>query len=159
VRPDEDEHWLGAAIDLSRLSPSSPARYAVGAVVVGRDGDLLATGYTAEGDDHIHAEEAALAKLGPEVDLGGATIYSSLEPCTMRRSRPYPCTTLILNYGITRVVFGLREPEIFADCTGLETLRANGVEVLERSDLGRAVRLINAHLIKQDCDDRAALVE
>ncbi|GLY95317.1 deaminase [Actinoplanes sp. NBRC 103695] len=142
-----DRHWLGAAIDLSRLSPPSPAHYAVGAVIVSAAGEVLATGYTGEGDDHDHAEEVALAKLAPGVDLTGATIYSSLEPCTMRRSRPYPCTGLILNFRIERVVFALREPEIFADCTGLETLRAAGVDVVEMSALGREVAAINAHIL------------
>jgi diaminohydroxyphosphoribosylaminopyrimidine deaminase/5-amino-6-(5-phosphoribosylamino)uracil reductase len=155
VRPEDDLRWLTAAIDLSRLSPPSPAHYAVGAVVVGAGGELLATGYTGEGDDHNHAEEAALAKL-PAVEAG-ATIYSSLEPCTMRRSRPYPCTELILNEGIRRVVFALREPDIFADCTGLETLRANGVEVVELPALAGRVAAINAHIMKRNCDERAAL--
>jgi diaminohydroxyphosphoribosylaminopyrimidine deaminase/5-amino-6-(5-phosphoribosylamino)uracil reductase len=155
VRPEDDLRWLTAAIDLSRLSPPSPAHYAVGAVIVGAGGELLATGYTGEGDDHNHAEEAALAKL--PATATGATIYSSLEPCTMRRSRPYPCTELILNEGIRRVVFALREPDIFADCTGLETLRANGVEVVERPALAGQVAAINAHIMKRDCDERAAL--
>ncbi|MFG1606448.1 deaminase [Actinoplanes sp. NPDC049265] len=157
VQSEYDRHWLTAAIDLSRLSPPSPARYAVGAVIVGADGTLLASGYTAEGDDHIHAEEAALAKLSAVEE--GATIYSSLEPCTMRRSRPFPCTDLILNAGLRRVVFALREPEIFADCTGLETLRANGVEVVELATLGAGVVAVNAHLLNRNCDDRAALVD
>lgn len=151
----DDHHWLSAAIDLSRLSPPSPAHYAVGAIIVGADGRVIATGYTGEGDDHNHAEEVALAKA--EGDLAGATIYSSLEPCTMRRSRPYPCTSLIVNVGLRRVVFAMREPELFADCTGLETLRADGIDVVERSDLSDRVAAVNAHLLKRECDERAAL--
>ena len=145
---EQDRRWLMSAIVLSRLSPPSPAHYAVGAVIVDRTGAMLATGYTGETDPHHHAEEAALAKLtGPHrADLADTTIYSSLEPCTTRRSRPHSCTKLILAAGITKVVIALREPLLFADCHGVRTLRAAGVDVVEISDLGYLVRDINAHL-------------
>jgi diaminohydroxyphosphoribosylaminopyrimidine deaminase/5-amino-6-(5-phosphoribosylamino)uracil reductase len=146
---DIDRHWLSAAIDLSRLSPPSPTHYAVGAVVLDRYGTMLATGYTAETDPAHHAEEAALAKLADQrgADLAGATIYTSMEPCTVRRSRPTPCTRLILAAGIGRVVLALREPALFADCDGVRTLRLAGVDVVERGDLAGLVRDINAHLL------------
>ena len=140
-----DRRWLELAVDLSRHSPPSPAHYAVGAVVVGPDGTLLATGYTGETDPAHHAEEAALAKLAGRP--AAATLYTSLEPCTTRRSRPHPCTGLILAAGIRRVVLALREPSLFADCHGVETLRAAGVEVVEIGELGQAVRDVNAHLL------------
>lgn len=168
-----DRHWLNAAVDLSRLSPPSPSHYAVGAALVAGTGELLATGYTAEGDPHHHAEEAALAKLGllppasrgaapasrgaasaspgagaaRSSELGRATLYTSLEPCTVRKSRPTPCAELILTAGIGRVVLALREPLLFADCDGVAALRRGGVEVIEIVDLRHRVREINAHLL------------
>lgn len=152
---EADRFWLQTTVDLSRLSPPSPAHYAVGAAIVDAGGTLLATGYTGEGDPHFHAEEAALAKLtgrlGPDgaaLDLTGATVYSSLEPCTVRKSRPYPCTGLILAAGLRRVVFALREPLFFADCTGVEALSSAGAEVLEVAEFGPAVAEINAHILK-----------
>jgi diaminohydroxyphosphoribosylaminopyrimidine deaminase/5-amino-6-(5-phosphoribosylamino)uracil reductase len=110
---------------------------------------MLATGYTAETDPAHHAEEAALAKLADRrgADLVGATIYTSMEPCTVRRSRPTPCARLILAAGIGRVVLALREPALFADCDGVRTLRRAGVDVVERGDLAGLVRDINAHLL------------
>jgi len=146
---DVDRHWLSAAVDLSRLSPPSPTHYAVGAVVVDRFGVLLSTGYTGETDPAYHAEEAALVKLAglPGADLAGATIYTSMEPCTVRRSRPVPCTGLILAAGIGRVVLALREPALFADCDGVGTLRLAGVDVVEDAALADRVRAANAHLL------------
>jgi diaminohydroxyphosphoribosylaminopyrimidine deaminase / 5-amino-6-(5-phosphoribosylamino)uracil reductase len=141
-----DRHWLIAAIESSRLSPPAPDHYAVGAVVVGAGGRVLATGYTGEIDPHYHAEEAALAKLAG-VDLSGATIYSSLEPCTTRRSRPRSCAGLILDAGLRRVVFALREPLVFADGHGVETLLAAGVEVIEKPELGPLVAEVNEHIL------------
>ncbi|HEX9999971.1 MAG TPA: deaminase [Actinoplanes sp.] len=140
-----DRLWLTAAIDVSRQSPPSLTHYAVGAIIVDESGAVLATGYTGETDPHYHAEEAALAKL-PGADLSRVTLYTSLEPCTVRRSRPRPCTGLALTAGLRRVVLALREPLLFADCDGVEVLRRAGVEVLEIADLGPLVRDVNAHV-------------
>jgi diaminohydroxyphosphoribosylaminopyrimidine deaminase/5-amino-6-(5-phosphoribosylamino)uracil reductase len=142
----DDRHWLEEAVDLSRLSPKTPTNYAVGAVVVSLAGEMLATGYTGESGARDHAEEVALAKLAG-LDLTRATIYSTLEPCTTRRSRPGTCTSLILAAGIRRVVIALREPLLFADCHGVETLRDQGAEVVEIGDLGHLVREINSHVL------------
>jgi diaminohydroxyphosphoribosylaminopyrimidine deaminase / 5-amino-6-(5-phosphoribosylamino)uracil reductase len=143
---DRDRRWLSAAIELSRRAPRTPTNYAVGAVVVGPAGDVLATGYTGESGPRDHAEEAALAKIAG-VDLTRATVYSSLEPCTARSSRPGTCTDLILAAGLRRVVIALREPLLFANCRGVETLRGAGVEVVEIGDLGGLVREINADVL------------
>jgi diaminohydroxyphosphoribosylaminopyrimidine deaminase/5-amino-6-(5-phosphoribosylamino)uracil reductase len=119
----------------------------VGAVIVDLDGNLLATGYSRETDLLTHAEESALTKVATSRrSLGDATMYSSLEPCSARRSRPLACADLILAAGIGRVVFALREPVLFADGQGAERLLAAGLEVVEVPDLGGQVQAINAHL-------------
>ncbi|WP_020579134.1 dihydrofolate reductase family protein [Actinopolymorpha alba] len=142
-----DRFWLGEAIEESRRCPRSETAYAVGAIIVDRDGREIARGYSRESDPRVHAEEAALAK----VDLGDprlptATIYSSLEPCSVRASRPRPCAELILDAGIRRVVFAWREPDLFVDCRGAEVLTGAGVDVVELPDLAPLVRDVNAHL-------------
>jgi pyrimidine deaminase RibD-like protein len=80
--------------------------------------------------------------------LGGATIYSSLEPCSTRASRPRSCTELILASSISRIVFAWREPGLFVDCQGAELLRAAGRQVVEVPDLAHLVRRTNGHLLK-----------
>jgi diaminohydroxyphosphoribosylaminopyrimidine deaminase/5-amino-6-(5-phosphoribosylamino)uracil reductase len=142
-----DRSWLLAAIELSRTCPVSSTAYAVGAIIVDPYGRELARGYSRETDPADHAEESALAKLPPGVDLHRATIYTSLEPCTARRSRARTCTELILAAGLGRVVFALREPPTLADCDGAETLHAAGIEVVELADLADLVRQVNAHLL------------
>jgi pyrimidine deaminase RibD-like protein len=142
-----DRRWLQVAIDLSRRCPPSQTAFSVGAVIVDVDGKLLASGYSRETDLLTHAEESALAKVaGSRRGLGEATMYSSLEPCGARRSRPLACVDLILAAGIGRVVFALREPVLFADGQGAERLLAAGLEVVEVPDLGGQVQAINAHL-------------
>src|SRR5271167_1299278 len=113
------------AVELAWLAPPSPAAYSVGAVIVGADGAELSRGFSREGgDSHAHAEEAALGKLGPgDPRLAGATIYSTLEPCSQRKSRPRSCTELIIAAGLRRVVIAWREPSLFvAACQGYELL-------------------------------------
>ncbi|HET6484032.1 MAG TPA: deaminase [Actinoplanes sp.] len=153
----DDRGWLAKAVELSRLSPPTLTNYAVGAIVVDHNGVVRATGYTGEGERRDHAEEAALAKLAGQsgLDLAHTTIYSTLEPCTTRQSRPVTCTERILAAGIKRVVIALREPLLFAECRGVETLRDGGVEVVEITDIGHLVHEINSHVLDlQHADGR-----
>ncbi|AXB44103.1 deaminase [Amycolatopsis albispora] len=142
----DDRELLAKAIALGDKCPPS-STFRVGAVITDADGTVLATGYSGETDPHDHAEEAALAKLdSADPRLAGATMYTSLEPCSTRASRPKTCTTLILESGIPRVVFAWREPAVFVDCVGAETLAAAGRTVIELPELADAVRATNAHL-------------
>jgi 5-amino-6-(5-phosphoribosylamino)uracil reductase len=146
-----DHRFLRSAIELSRLCPPSETAFSVGAVIVGEDGEVLATGFSREQEDHDHAEEVALRKLGPDPRLRHATIYSSLVPCGERASRPVTCVQHIVAAGIPRVVFAWREPALF---TAGETppnsagdqLRAAGVAVTEVPGLAARARAVNAHL-------------
>jgi pyrimidine deaminase RibD-like protein len=144
----DDRYWLQQAIDLSRSCPPSSTAFCVGAIIVTPDGEVLATGYSRETDPHDHAEEVALTKVAAnDPRLREATIYTSLEPCSKRASRPQTCTELILTAGIPRVVLAWREPSIFVDCEGVELLTAAKVEVLELPDLADEVKGINANLL------------
>jgi 5-amino-6-(5-phosphoribosylamino)uracil reductase len=141
-----DRHWLRAATDLSRRCPPSGGAYSVGAVIVGADGREIARGHSRETDPTVHAEEVALARTATG-EARGATLYSSLEPCSQRRSRPLSCARLIRDAGIGRVVFALREPTLFVDCRGAEELAEAGVVVVELPELAEQVREANAHLL------------
>lgn len=146
---EQDVRWMQRAIELSMQCPPAEGAYSVGAVIVAGDGTELASGYSREGGDaHVHAEESALAKLpADDARLAGATIYSTLEPCSQRKSRPRPCAELILAAGIPRVVIAWREPSLFvADCVGVELLVDAGVTVVELPELAAAARAVNAHL-------------
>lgn len=80
----------------------------VGAVLLGPDGSLLATGHNereATGDPTAHAEVLAIrraaAVLG-EWRLSGCTLVVTLEPCTM-------CAGALVQSRIGRVVYGARD--------------------------------------------------
>jgi len=143
-----DRGWLGEAIELSRRCPPSATAFAVGALVVAGDGAVLATGYSRENGPHDHAEEAALAKLDPaDPRLAGATLYSSLEPCRFRASRPQPCAELIIEAGLRRVVIAWREPPVFAPGEGAALLADAGITVVEIADLAAHARAVNAGVL------------
>jgi diaminohydroxyphosphoribosylaminopyrimidine deaminase/5-amino-6-(5-phosphoribosylamino)uracil reductase len=168
-RADADRGWLREAIELStRCSPSRSA-FSVGAVLVSAAGRIIATGHSRERDPADHAEEAALAKVaaahqltadqltadqlaGVRDLLAGATLYSSLEPCLRRASRPRPCAELIVAAGIRRVVVAWLEPPMFVPGGGAAWLRGAGVTVIELPELAAQARAVNAHLV----DHRAA---
>jgi diaminohydroxyphosphoribosylaminopyrimidine deaminase/5-amino-6-(5-phosphoribosylamino)uracil reductase len=135
------------AVGLSRRCPPSDGAYSVGAVIVGADGREIARGYSRE-TGPVHAEEAALAKVATDDPrLRTATLYSTVEPCSQRASRPRPCAQLILAAGIPRVVIAWREPSLFvADARGVELLTAAGVTVVELPDLAGEALAANAHL-------------
>jgi len=153
----DDARWMRLAVELAWLCPPSGTAYSVGAIIVGADGTELSRGFSRESDPVVHAEESALGKLGPggpgdpgapgDPRLPGATIYSTLEPCSQRKSRPRTCTELIIASGIRRVVIAWREPGLFvADCQGYELLEQAGLEVTELPAFREQAAAPNRHL-------------
>lgn len=82
----------------------------VGAVVVGKDGTILAEAGNCcivDSDPSGHAEMRAIRlasqKLG-NYRLPGTTVYVTLEPCPM-------CAALLVHARVARVVFGAEDPK------------------------------------------------
>ena len=88
-----DHRFLRWAVELSRLCPPSGSAFSVGAVIVGEDGEVLATGFSREQEDHDHAEEVALRKLalqaGPSRPAAAARHHLQLAGA-LRRPRVAP---------------------------------------------------------------------
>jgi diaminohydroxyphosphoribosylaminopyrimidine deaminase / 5-amino-6-(5-phosphoribosylamino)uracil reductase len=151
-----DERWMRLAIELAWQCPPSPTAYSVGAVLVDAGGKEISRGFSREGGDPaVHAEESALGKLAADDPrLAGSTMYSTLEPCSQRKSRPRTCTQLIIAAGLRRVVIGWREPALFvADCQGVELLSEAGLAVTELPALAGLAAAPNRHLPGYDPTD------
>ncbi|MFI5892183.1 dCMP deaminase [Actinoplanes sp. NPDC051513] len=142
----DDARWMALAVDLAARSPRSASAFAVGSVIVGPGGAEISRGWSRDTDALVHAEESALFSAAG-FDLRGATLYSTLEPCSKRAHRPHAtCTNLILAARIPRVVIAWREPDIFVTCEGVALLTAAGVEVAELTEFAAKARAVNAHL-------------
>lgn len=142
----EDYRWMHQAIALTRQCPRSTSAYAVGAIIVTQNGKVF-TGYSRETSPINHAEEEAILKAEHAgCSLEGATIYSSMEPCTTRSSKPTSCSELIIRHRMRRVVFAAYEPPTFVTCHGEEMLRNAGIDVTILSDLSQEALTANRHL-------------
>ncbi len=120
-----DEAYIERAIALAErgrglVSPNPM----VGAVVVA-DGRVVGEGWH-EGPGTAHAEVVALGDAGPAAR--GATLYTSLEPCSHHGRTP-PCADAIVAAGVARVVSALRDPNPIVDGRGFARLERAGVEV------------------------------
>lgn len=110
----------------------------VGAVVAAPDdGRILSSGWTAAGG-RPHAEAIALAEAGESAR--GATLYTTLEPCSHWGKTP-PCAEAIIRAGISRVVYGVVDPDRRVAGSGIALLQRQGVEVVE-SVMAREARWI-----------------
>ena len=96
----------------------------VGAVVVSSSGEVF-TGATLE-PGNAHAEIVALTAAGNNAI--GATLYSTLEPCS-HTGRTGPCTTAIIEAGVIRVVVGTLDPDAKVAGSGVQQLRNAGLTV------------------------------
>jgi diaminohydroxyphosphoribosylaminopyrimidine deaminase/5-amino-6-(5-phosphoribosylamino)uracil reductase len=148
MRREQDQAWLSAAIELSRRCPPSGSAFSVGAILVGEDGQVIATGYSRETGPHEHAEEVALAKAAAAgAELARGTLYSSLEPCLARVSKPVPCAALVASSGVARVVIAWREPPVFQPGGGAAWLEEHDIEVVEIPELAEQARAVNREVL------------
>ncbi len=102
----------------------------VGAVLVGPDGTVRGEGaHEVYGGPHAEAQAIRDAEQRHgAAALRDATLYVTLEPCRHHGKTP-PCTNLILEKNIPRVVVGTIDPFPSAQGEGIRQLRTQGVEV------------------------------
>ena len=124
VNASSDEEYMRQALRLARkgLGKTSPNPM-VGAVIV-KEGRIIGQGYHRYfGGDHAEIDALKNAKE----DVGGATMYVTLEPCRHWGKTP-PCTDAIIKNGIGKVVIGMLDP--FPEMRGksVEMLNQHGIE-------------------------------
>ncbi len=115
----EDERWMNRALQLAGEA-AAKGEVPVGAVVV-LDGKEIGAGFNAPisgCDPTAHAEIRALRDAAARVGnyrLPDATLYVTLEPCTM-------CVGAIVHGRISRLVYGASEPKAGAIESARRTL-------------------------------------
>jgi len=97
----------------------------VGCVIV-NEGKVLAQGHT-QPAGQAHAEVVALRDAAARgVDVRGATVYVTLEPCS-HHGRTQPCTDALIQSGVARVVAAIEDPNPLVAGQGLARLSAAGI--------------------------------
>lgn len=118
----EDDVYMRMALDLAAQAAAA-GEVPVGAVVV-RDGEVLGQGWNrpiSTCDATAHAEIVALREASRACGnyrLPGATLYVTIEPCTM-------CVGAMIHARVERVVFGAPEPKAGALVSRLNLAEAN----------------------------------
>src|SRR5438045_5391830 len=137
-----DKRFMGLALTLGRrgLGNAWP-NPAVGAVVV-KDGVVVGRGWTQPGG-RPHAEVEALARAGEAAR--GATIYTTLEPCSHFGKSP-PCADAIIAAGIARVVSAMADPNPEIAGEGYRRLKAKGIAVVTGVGADEARRAHAGHV-------------
>ena len=78
-----------------------------------------------------HAEVNAIQSVKDQTLLKRSTLYVNLEPCAHMGKTP-PCTDLIIEKGIPKVVVGISDPNSLVAGRGIEKLRKSGIEVTDQ---------------------------
>jgi diaminohydroxyphosphoribosylaminopyrimidine deaminase/5-amino-6-(5-phosphoribosylamino)uracil reductase len=120
-----DEKFIGLALKLAEKGRKTTSpNPLVGAVVV-KGNKILSTGYHKK-FGAPHAEVIALKTCGHQAR--GATLYVNLEPCCHYGKTP-PCTDLIIQNEIKRVVCCTTDPNPLVNGKGARELRKVGIKV------------------------------
>jgi diaminohydroxyphosphoribosylaminopyrimidine deaminase/5-amino-6-(5-phosphoribosylamino)uracil reductase len=122
-----EDHMRAAIAAADRVRRRTAPNPWVGCVVVDTQGNTH-TGAT-EPPGGRHAEIVAIdAARSVGVDVRGATLYTTLEPCN-HHGRTGPCTEAIIAAGVAHVVVGIEDPDSKVAGSGIASLRAAGVTV------------------------------
>lgn len=126
ARNDGDERFMRAALTEARrgLGHTSP-NPAVGAVLV-VDKKIVARGHH-RGAGMPHAEVECFRKFGKRIPKK-ATLYVTLEPCSTS-GRTGPCTSAIIDSGVTNLVIGALDPNPRHCGRGIDLLTKAGLHV------------------------------
>ena len=120
----DDEAMMRRALrNAAAVRATTSPRPWVGAVVVTADGEVFdGATETAPGR---HAEVVALDAAGA---ARGATVFSTLEPCS-HVNVTGPCADALVEAEVGRVVVGIEDPDSRVRGTGIARLREAGIEV------------------------------
>jgi pyrimidine deaminase RibD-like protein len=119
------------AIELANQSPlEKPNKPKVGAVLA-TERIYIAGAFRSEIKEGDHAEHTLLdEKLKDDYKtIKDATLYTTLEPCTVRGPGERPCAERIVARNIGRVVIGILDPNQDICGRGVRWLRKAGIEV------------------------------
>jgi diaminohydroxyphosphoribosylaminopyrimidine deaminase/5-amino-6-(5-phosphoribosylamino)uracil reductase len=119
--------FMDRCLELARKGLGSTAPNPMVGCVLVAAGRIIGQGYHRE-FGKPHAEVNAIASVKNPEWLASSTLYVNLEPCSHHGKTP-PCSGLILEKGIPRVVIGTQDPNPAVSGKGISRLREQGVDV------------------------------
>ncbi len=112
------EIYMEMSLDLARMGLGHVAPNPLVGCVIVHNNEIISKGYhTAYGQPH--AEVEAISFVENEALLKDSTLYVNLEPCAHYGKTP-PCSNLIIEKGIPRVVIGSQDPFSAVDGLGIQ---------------------------------------
>jgi diaminohydroxyphosphoribosylaminopyrimidine deaminase / 5-amino-6-(5-phosphoribosylamino)uracil reductase len=126
---DLHKAYMSRCIELARLGAGTVApNPMVGAVLV-HDQRIIGEGWHKQyGGPHAEVNCISSVSDADRVLIPSSTLYISLEPCAHYGKTP-PCSQLIIQLGIKKVVIGCRDPFEAVNGKGIEQLIQTGIEV------------------------------
>ena len=154
MEKDRDERkWMELAVEQarnSRYEDDGRAHPRVGVVVTDKKGVPLTTAFRGQFELGNHAEFTALERNLKDHDLSGATVYTTLEPCTSRNEPKVPCASRLIERRVGRVVIGMLDPNQDIRGRGEWLLAQNRVQIGRfDSDLMEALLDLNRDFIRE----------
>lgn len=123
-----DREMMELAVAEARKCPSDATTPMVAAVAA-RAGVRIGVARRSQHKDGEHAEYTLLERELPTGQLAGATVYTTLEPCTKRNPPKRPCVEWLISRRVARVVIGMVDPNLFISGKGCRLLREAGITV------------------------------
>jgi diaminohydroxyphosphoribosylaminopyrimidine deaminase/5-amino-6-(5-phosphoribosylamino)uracil reductase len=123
----QDIEFMDRCLELAHKGLGNTAPNPVVGCVLEAGGRIIGQGYHREYGE-AHAEVNAIQSVKKAEWLTSSTLYVNLEPCSHHGKTP-PCSDLILDMGIPRVVVGTIDPNKAVSGRGISRLRDHGVEV------------------------------
>tara|TARA_B100000780_G_scaffold275033_1_gene240975 strand:+ start:427 stop:1632 length:1206 start_codon:yes stop_codon:yes gene_type:complete len=138
---------MAQAINLAQTVINTAPNPRVGCVILCQSGKLALGWHKMPGQ--AHAEIMALANAQASgLDVKGATVFVSLEPCA-HQGRTGPCAEALVNAGVGKVVIASLDPNPAVAGKGVAIIESAGIKVSHLSDFDGPARSINPGFFKR----------